>query len=187
MDEQQFTDTRIVKTKHKIRQGLLELLLDKSFDDIAIKDICQQSGVSRATFYLHYKDKNDLIIKLQHEVMAKGKRVILNQLNSSRKAFFMTLLNFWQQEGEIILLLISDRGSELIRQQVKKTLQANIEVSIIPIVRTQHLSTKEKYFLVIFLSNAIFGVLQDWVNRGRPETVEEVAGIMDKIYTSVFK
>lgn len=152
-----------------------------------IKDICQQSGVSRATFYLHYKDKNDLIIKLQNELITKVKRRVIAQSNTPSKAFLKTILNFCQQEGEIILLLISDKGSELIRQQVKKTLQANIEINIIPIVRTEHLSTKEKYFLVVFLSNAIFGVLQDWVNRGRPETVEEVAGIMDKIFTSVFK
>lgn len=36
------------------------------------------------------------------------------------------------------------------------------------------------------MSNAIFGVLQDWVQRGRKEKPKEVAMIMNHILTTVF-
>ena len=72
-------------------------------------------------------------------------------------------------------------------QEIKKVLQRNIEINIVPILNTKLLTTKEKYFLLIFISNAIFGVIQDWVNRGCIEKPNELATIMNKIITSAFK
>ena len=46
---------------------------------------------------------------------------------------------------------------------------------------------KRKVFLINFISNAIFGVIQDWVNRGCIEKPNELATIMNKIITSAFK
>ena len=74
----------------------------------------------------------------------------------------------------------------MIHQDIKRNLQQNIEVRLIPFLKTQTLTNKEKYFLIIFMSNAIFGVLQDWVQRGRKEKPKEVAMIMNHILTTVF-
>ncbi|MCV7445937.1 TetR-like C-terminal domain-containing protein [Staphylococcus epidermidis] len=48
------------------------------------------------------------------------------------------------------------------------------------------LTTQEKYLLIIFMSNAIFGVLQDWVQRGRQESPKEITRSIDKIFKTVF-
>ncbi len=69
---------------------------------------------------------------------------------------------------------------------MKKNLQQNIEVRLVPIVDTSSLTNKEKYFLIIFMSNAIFGILQDWVQRVRVESSKELTVIIDKIFKTVF-
>lgn len=47
--------------KNIIMDGLLELCKMSSLETITIKDILNQTGVSRQTFYNHFIDKNDLI------------------------------------------------------------------------------------------------------------------------------
>ncbi len=74
----------------------------------------------------------------------------------------------------------------MIHRDMKKNLQQNIEFRLVPIVDTSSLTNKEKYFLIIFMSNAIFGILQDWVQRGRVESSKELTVIIDKIFKTVF-
>lgn len=54
-------DIRIIKTKKNIEDTFLNLIKEKPFSDITIKDICDDAMISRSTFYAHYKDKYDLL------------------------------------------------------------------------------------------------------------------------------
>lgn len=50
-----------ISTKSKIASAFEKLLEEKSFDDITTRDIVETSGVSKATFYRHFKDKYDVM------------------------------------------------------------------------------------------------------------------------------
>ena len=55
------TDPRIVRSRFMLMEALAKLLTQKSFDDISIQEIADQATLNRATFYLHYPDKNALL------------------------------------------------------------------------------------------------------------------------------
>ena len=50
-------DARVRKTKTKLLTIFRLLLTEKSFEDITVNEICEVSGVRRATFYKHFADK----------------------------------------------------------------------------------------------------------------------------------
>lgn len=179
-------DKRVYKTLTKIEKSMVTLLNVKSYDDISIKDICDESGISRGTFYQHYRDKDDFLFQYQKAMMKKGKRRLTQIQFEERRQFFEHALNFWINEGELLLLLLRDNGAYNVHQAIKKNLQQNIEVRLVPIMNTQALTNKEKYFLIIFMSNAVFGVLQDWVQRGRQESPKEISLMIDKVFNTVF-
>lgn len=179
-------DKRVYKTLTKIEKSMVTLLNVKSYDDISIKDICDESGISRGTFYQHYRDKDDFLFQYQKAMMKKGKRRLTQIQFEERRQFFEHALNFWINEGELLLLLLRDNGAYIVHQAIKKNLQQNIEVRLVPIMNTQALTNKEKYFLIIFMSNAVFGVLQDWVQRGRQESPKEISLMIDKVFNTVF-
>jgi AcrR family transcriptional regulator len=52
--------TRARRTRERLSQALIELLSEKPYDQISLQDIVQRAGVIRATFYLHFAEKNDL-------------------------------------------------------------------------------------------------------------------------------
>lgn len=56
-------DRRITRTKEAINRAFLELFEEKEFERITINDIAERANINRATVYLHYADKYDLLDK----------------------------------------------------------------------------------------------------------------------------
>lgn len=55
-------DLRIVRTKKMLHQALIELMKDKTFEEIKVCDICDKAMINRSTFYAHYDDKYELLL-----------------------------------------------------------------------------------------------------------------------------
>ncbi len=54
-------DIRIKRTYSQLIAAFLELLKNKSFDDISVSEICEAADVHRATFYKHFNDKYEFL------------------------------------------------------------------------------------------------------------------------------
>ena len=50
-------DRRVLKTQESLKKAVIELMIEKNFDDITIQDIADRANVNRGTIYLHYQDK----------------------------------------------------------------------------------------------------------------------------------
>jgi AcrR family transcriptional regulator len=55
------TDPRILRSRRMLMESLVRLLNHKDFEDISIQEIADEATLNRATFYLHYPDKNALL------------------------------------------------------------------------------------------------------------------------------
>jgi AcrR family transcriptional regulator len=60
-DTAENTDPRVLRSRQMLMESLLRLLTRKEFDDISIQEIADEANLNRATFYLHYPDKNALL------------------------------------------------------------------------------------------------------------------------------
>src|SRR5512140_985577 len=72
-------DRRIQRTRLALRSALLELIKEKGFDSISVEEITERANVGRATFYLHYKDKEDLLLE-EFSEMANEKVQVLSEV-----------------------------------------------------------------------------------------------------------
>ena len=54
-------DPRVLRSRHLLMESLAKLLTQKEFNDISIQEIADGAFLNRATFYLHYPDKNALL------------------------------------------------------------------------------------------------------------------------------
>ena len=54
-------DRRIQKTVKLLREALVSLMHEKSYDAIAVKEILDRANVGRSTFYTHFRDKDELL------------------------------------------------------------------------------------------------------------------------------
>ena len=58
-------NSRYKESSEKIENAFLFLLEKYKYNDITISQICNQANINRSTFYCHYTDINDLIIKVE--------------------------------------------------------------------------------------------------------------------------
>lgn len=53
------------ETQRLLGEILLKLITEKGYDKITVKDITDKANIDRTTFYLHFKDKDDLFLKIR--------------------------------------------------------------------------------------------------------------------------
>ena len=55
-------DARSRRTRSRLGTAFLDLLNEKPMEDITVQDVLKRASVGRSTFYLHFRDKNDLLL-----------------------------------------------------------------------------------------------------------------------------
>jgi len=75
-------DLRVFKTLNAIQEAFSKLLACYSFERITVNALCEEAQISRRTFYLHYRDKYDMLRIYFTNVGAKTKLVIDTSSNS---------------------------------------------------------------------------------------------------------
>jgi len=55
------TDRRVLRTRHALQQALIALILEKGYAPTTVKEVAERANVNHATFYLHYKNKEQLL------------------------------------------------------------------------------------------------------------------------------
>ena len=61
-------DSRKDRTKLQLRDAMIQLLGEKSFDQISTTELVKLAKVSRSSFYTHYQDKYDMIEAYQRRL-----------------------------------------------------------------------------------------------------------------------
>lgn len=62
-------DRRVSRTRRLLRDSLFALILEKGYDAVTIEEITSRADLGRTTFYLHFRDKEDLLMKSISELV----------------------------------------------------------------------------------------------------------------------
>lgn len=62
-------DRRVQKTQNLLRAALISLIAEKPYDSIVVKEILDRANVGRSTFYMHFRDKDDLLVSGMYEMV----------------------------------------------------------------------------------------------------------------------
>lgn len=57
-------DLRVLKTDRSIRESFITLLGEKPYERVTVQDILDRAMINRKTFYNHYRDKDDLAVRM---------------------------------------------------------------------------------------------------------------------------
>ena len=79
----------------------VELVNEIGFVSSSVSKIAQKAGVSPATLYVYYKNKEDLLVSTYVEIKKKMSLALLKNFDDS-KLFRDILLNFWKNGFEFV-------------------------------------------------------------------------------------
>ena len=103
-------DIRKKKTLRAISQAFCALRKQKKLEAITVTELCARAEISKATFYLHYRDIFDLSMKLQQEVIQRVFSRIENPMTilTDPIEFLTQIVSAFESEKEWMNTLFSD-------------------------------------------------------------------------------
>jgi AcrR family transcriptional regulator len=115
------TDPRILRSRRLLMASLERLLKKKEFEDISVQEITDDATLNRATFYLHYPDKNALLQAMtesRFRALIERRAITLTDCNGALRAIALGVCDY--------LAETTGCPSQLVRM--------SLEGSIIPVV-----------------------------------------------------
>jgi len=112
-------DLRVIKTKNSLYNALLELMKEKTFEEIKVSDICNKALINRSTFYTHFEDKYELLSDCINDL----KTSLLNELKknktiNSTKEYYIEMIKLFlnhieEKKDTYLAIAINNRNSIL--------------------------------------------------------------------------
>lgn len=168
-------DLRERKTKRSIKNAFLQLRAQKPLERITVKELAGLAEISKATFYLHYKDIYDLSGQLQNEVIQTilddvlQPEVPLLDMVKLTRALFESFLTHQDQ----INTLFSGSQATVLPYSIEQGIKEHI-------FRTTP-DAREDMALNVFLSYQIYGSYYAYSLNSRRFGRERVLDIIDGI------
>ena len=180
-------DIRYQRTREQVYQALVSLLKEKSFDSITVKEIVDRAAISRSAFYNHFEDKYLLVERYQVEFISKVNQIVTEVKEQGREAMLLRVITLLKYEDILMALLFSHHGSVEMQRKLLAFLRQNARQNILPHLDVKFQSEQEVRYFLAFMSNAIFGVIQEWINRGQREEPQDLLRIVNQLIPFDFK
>jgi len=176
---QRKTDPRVIRTRHMLRDALIALILDKGYDAISIQDITDRAGLRRATFYLHYKDKEELLFSILSETFDE----LVCQIDQLRlqlvtpeaeTAMNRIIFQHAQDNADLYRSILGGHGASTtmryIREYLSRTFIKELEACWPEQTLVMPVDVLANYAATIKLNMAIW-----WLEQGMPYPAEQMA------------
>src|SRR5690242_12687618 len=119
------TDRRIQRTRALLHEALGSLIRERTYDRITVAQILERANVSRSSFYIHFRDKDDLLTSSMRAlllgVLSTGDRS--NPGAAERMvAFSLPLLTHIHQHRRSANARLGERGRAILHQHLRRVL-----------------------------------------------------------------
>ncbi|CDM68921.1 hypothetical protein CM240_1763 [Clostridium bornimense] len=175
------TDRRIRKTKKFLKDGLIELMLEKSINDISVKELTEKIDLNRGTFYLHYKDIFDLLEQIEDEFLQEFNKIMFSHsedhLECSLLSLLIDIFNYLKTNAGICTVLLSNNGDRNFINKIKELIRAKC-FSVWTVMFELPKTDAFDYFYTFIVSGCI-GIFEAWLNNGLKESPYEIASLTE--------
>jgi AcrR family transcriptional regulator len=172
-------DRRVQRTRQQLRDALIALILERGCDTLTIQDITDRADLRRATFYMHYGTKEELLLTIlqetfdglvrQLEPMMKGDALGgKTQVDVFRVTFQHVAAN-----SALYRIILGGQGAAAIARSIREYL-AGCVLRGLKTVRPDRL-TMPPDVLANYIAGAELGLMTWWLENGQPYPAERMA------------
>ncbi len=171
-------DLRLRRSRLMLHTALIELTIQKGFEAVTIRDLCEHAMINRATFYRHYLDKYALLEEYMDSIYD-----LLDQPQDSADldrsdfppAGLVRLMEHLRSHADFYRAMLGPKGypmfGERIRQYVEKRIRQTLPENALP--STPGLPPAD--MLLRSISSASLGAILWWLEKDMPFTPEQMA------------
>ena len=187
------TDRRSVRTRAALRLALAqEIDATGDLSRVTVTAVTERAGVTRRTFYSHYKDIPDLVTQIEDETLADLRshvetiaRVHLGRLAEALSAQEPApgseeLLRAVRERGDYLRPLLGMGGDPAFAERLKAMAYDAVVGRALDGVDVRAVGAFFDYYLTFAISAEV-GVLLRWLEGGMRESVEAMARLMTSL------
>jgi AcrR family transcriptional regulator len=183
-------DRRVRRTRRLLHQALLALVLERGYDRVTVQDVLDRADVARATFYTHFRDKDDLLLsgldeieqtlrqamasyaqmREPHSEATIGQLEVLLEHAAEHRGLYAALLA--SRAGPLILREVRTRFTALATTHLKEMSAAHHATPVVPLP-----------VMAEFAVGAILGLLSWWMERTTELGPEQLADMLERLMT----
>lgn len=195
--QNQKIDRRVSRTRRNLQEAMFALILEKGYDSVTVEEITSRADVGRTTFYLHYRDKEDLLVQTVSDVVDdlvnQLARYPVEDLRHRTDAELGWILlpvislafQHVEQNADLYRILLRGEGSYNSLQRLRQILRDAIESLIQHFTARQNQLLSPQVPLDVFLSSlagAWIGLLAWWIEKDMPYTSEQMAVMYQRMF-----
>jgi len=99
-------DRRVRKTKRALREGLAELLTEKSIQNITVRELTDKIDIHRSTFYANFTDIYDLYSQIEDATIQEISDIFSENYTVESKAFFKILFKYISENQQVCRMFL---------------------------------------------------------------------------------
>jgi len=209
-------DRRVQKTRKLLQDALIELVAEKSYESVTIREILDRANVGRSTFYAHFQDKDQLlhsILDRLNELFEQHEKLFLDAKKNFGNADIMnlthelshtlSLFKFIGQNHRFFKAMLGNRGYGIFAKPVYDyvfvhvhgifTKPAHNDVAAHVHESFKMLKSHEKYgsleseIAAHYFVSALMGILVWWVEKDKPCRAEEIDRLFRELAVPGFR
>ncbi len=193
--DKQITDRRIRKTKKLLRDTLIELMNEKSIENITIKDLTERADLNRGTFYLHYRDIFDLLDQCEIEMLQEMSELLSKidpssfiEYNSINESYppLVELFEWFKNNLNFGNALMGSNGGISFLEKIKTVVENELYKRQYKIDPQNSNSAFSKYFYA-YIIFGFLGIIKQWFENDASTPPKEMALILTKIALNGFQ
>lgn len=164
------SDRRVQRTRYALRDALISLLEECGWDDINIQDLCERANVGRSTFYLHFQNKEELLIggfdDLRAWLRTQSEPA---KMTVAAMPFVRGLIEHAHEQRNLFRAIIGKRSGHVVQKRFREMVYRLVDEEVVP----PHAGWKQKAG-ARYIAGALVELLAWWVDSSKGCTADEI-------------
>lgn len=175
MSKTNHTDPRVLRTRALLGQALVELVAERGFASLTIQDITERATLNRATFYLHYHDKNELLEDVFERLIGAaippppGPESAIDP----RKPICAMLEHVSEYAG-FYRAILGEQGVPAFANRMRTKISGLIGAWLARTPGSEKPVSEPPEVIVTYIASAYLGVISWWLENNQPLSSEEM-------------
>lgn len=180
-------DRRVKKTKQQIRGSFVELIDEIGLKSITVSNLAEKADINRGTFYLHYENIDDLVDKLQADIVDSLRNITRpldpHSIIHNRDELTPVLIRVTKvvaKHSDVIKALVGAHGAPFFRVTWEQIISNLVLEKFYEVEKNNRTNGLSENYLAILISSIYIGVILEWMETGMKETPEVIASFISE-------
>ena len=165
-------------TKQAIKSSFMKLLNQQPLSKISVRDIVEDCGINRNSFYYHFQDIPSLI----EEIIKEDADRIIEQhptVNSLRECINI-MFRYALENKKAVLHIYNSANRDIYEKSMMKLCEYVVTKYLETMFGKDPESEKARASAIIFFKCELFGLSFEWIEKGMKEdAIEEIYSLAD--------